>query len=33
VQHFKAVPDFRPRFESYPLWSLLTCTSPEKTDT
>jgi hypothetical protein len=24
VQHFKAVPDFRPRFESYPLWSLLT---------
>src|SRR6516162_6089648 len=24
VEHFKAVPDFRPRFESYPLWSLLT---------
>jgi Domain of unknown function (DUF4338)/DDE_Tnp_1-associated len=23
VQHFKAVPDFRPRFETYPLWSLL----------
>src|ERR1700740_3042055 len=24
VQHFKAVPDFRGRFESYPLWSMLT---------
>jgi hypothetical protein len=24
VEHFKAVPDFRGRFESYPLWSMLT---------
>ncbi|MBV8096030.1 MAG: ISAs1 family transposase [Acetobacteraceae bacterium] len=24
VEHFKAVPDFRVRFESYPLWSMLT---------
>lgn len=24
VQHFKAVPDFRGRVESYPLWSMLT---------
>jgi hypothetical protein len=24
VEHFKAVPDFRMRFESYPLWSMLT---------
>jgi uncharacterized protein DUF4338/DDE family transposase len=24
VEHFKAVPDFRERFESYPLWSMLT---------
>jgi DDE_Tnp_1-associated len=24
VEHFEAVPDFRSRFESYPLWSLLT---------
>jgi hypothetical protein len=24
VEHFKAVPDFRRRFESYPLWSMLT---------
>ena len=24
IQHFKAVPDFRGRFESYPLWSMLT---------
>jgi hypothetical protein len=24
VEHFKRVPDFRARFESYPLWSLLT---------
>lgn len=24
VEHFKAVPDFRERVESYPLWSLLT---------
>jgi hypothetical protein len=24
VQHFKAVPDFGGRFESYPLWSMLT---------
>jgi hypothetical protein len=24
VEHFKAVPDFRVRFESYPLWSTLT---------
>jgi len=22
VQHFKAVPDFRGRFESYPLWAI-----------
>ena len=24
IEHFKAVPDFRDRFESYPLWSMLT---------
>jgi hypothetical protein len=24
AEHFKAVPDFRRRFESYPLWSMLT---------
>jgi hypothetical protein len=24
VEHFKAVPDFRARIESYPLWSMLT---------
>ena len=24
VEHFKVVPDFRVRFESYPLWSMLT---------
>lgn len=24
IEHFKAVPDFRGRFESYPLWSMLT---------
>jgi predicted transposase YbfD/YdcC len=24
VEHFKVVPDFRRRFESYPLWSMLT---------
>jgi hypothetical protein len=24
VEHFKVVPDFRGRFESYPLWSMLT---------